>query len=214
MKKKVLITGCSHVSGHGFDDNLAGALRSKHAWPAMVAQDFDVEVINYSIAGASPDYCVEGIQNFEDKSSLSAILVMLPHSNRSLQSITLDNGTVEDEYYHHGFTGPSQRWNQIMAAYYKVCHNWRVDNINLLAYAGYLNFISTTYKIPLWLTSSTFNDYEMLVKHNIQMSTPTDWQSYCTANKFPRLSDGHFAHEAHFNFYRKFVNPWLTVNLN
>jgi len=213
MKKKILITGCSHVSGHGFDDNVAGALHSKYAWPAMVAQTFDAEVINYSIAGASPDYCVEGIQNFEDKQSLSAILVILPHSQRSLQSITHTNGKIGDEFYYHDLTTHDRRWNQIISAYYKVCHNWRVGNINLLAYAGYLNFISATCNIPLWLTTSTFDDYDLLTKHNIQMSMPAAWQTYCTNNKFPKLPDGHFGHEAHLHFYKKFINPWLINKL-
>ena len=213
MKKKVLITGCSHVSGHGFEDNITGARQSKHAWPEMVKQDFDTEVINYSIAGAGPDYCVEGIQNFENKQSLSAILVMLPHSRRSLQSIIRDNGNTEDEFYCHGLTSHDRRWNQVMAAYYKVCHNWRVDDINLLAYAGYLNFVSKTYNIPLWLTTSTSNDHNLLTKHNIQLATLADWQTYCTTNKFAKLPDGHFGHDAHSNFYKRFVNPWLISRL-
>jgi hypothetical protein len=213
MKKKILIAGCSHVSGHGFEDSITGVGLSKYAWPAMIEKDFDVEVFNYSKPGASPDYCIEKIQNFDDKQSLSAILVMLPHSSRSLKQIVRDDGTIEDEFYHHGYISTHDRWDKIMAAYYKICHNWRTDNVNMLAYAGYLNFISTTYNIPLWVTTTTSSDQMLLTKHKFQLEMTTDWMTYCTKHRFSRLPDGHFGHDAHIDFYKRYVKQWLVKNL-
>ena len=213
MKKKILVIGCSHVAGHGFEDNVSGAGHSKHAWPAIIEQNFNVEVIDYSRPGASQDYCVESVQTFNFKETLSAIMVMLPHSSRTLQQIRR-NGAVDDEFFHHGYISNDARWDKIMGAYHKVCHNPRVDNINMLAYAGYLKYISLTYNIPLWLTVSSTDDYEFLPKNNVQLSTPADWMKYCDDRKFPRLPDGHWGHEAHQTFYQEFINPWLQNNLD
>jgi hypothetical protein len=208
MKKKILITGCSHVAGHGFEDNIDGAGHSKYAWPAIIQRNYDVEVIDLSTGGASAPSCIEGVQTFNFKKSLSAIMVMLPDSSRTLQKIS-QNGRVEDQNYHYNYIAIDVRWNKIMSAYQKVCHNPRVETINMLSYAGYLKYISTTYNIPLWLTVSSSNDYEFLLKNNIQLSTPIDWVTYCGDRGFPRLPDGHWGHETHQTFYQEFINPWL-----
>lgn len=213
MKKKILITGCSHVAGHGFEDNIDGAGHSKHAWPAIIQRYYDVDVIDLSRSGAAPSYCVESVQTFNFKETLSAIMVMLPHSSRTLQQI-FRNGHIEDEYFHHGYISNDDRWGKIMAAYQKVCHNPRVEDINMLAYAGYLKYISTTYNIPLWLTVSTTEDHDFLLKNKIYLSTSIDWMKYCYDRNFPRLPDGHWGHEAHQTFYQEFINPWLQNKLD
>ena len=208
MTKKILILGCSHVSGHGFEDAPNGERHSKHAWPAKILKDFDVEIVNYSAPGQSTTYCVEKLQNYSDKKSLSAIMVLLPFRLRMLMSKTLANGTVVDVANNLCGIGDA-RWESVLENYQMICHNWRVHDIDFLAYYGYFQWISYMYNIPLWISCSIQEDLIFLKNNGIELSMPTAWYTWCEENKFPRLRDDHFGHEAHEQIYLKYIKPWL-----
>jgi hypothetical protein len=208
MTKKILILGCSHVSGHGFEDNVAGFHHSKYAWPSIIKQVFDVEIIDYSASGQSPIYCVEKLQQYSDKELLSAIMIILPYRMRTLMSRTLPNGVVEDVPYNLQGIDDS-RWESVLENYQLTCHNWRVHDIDFLAYYGYFHWVSSKYNIPLWINCSTKDDYSFLKDNKLELSMPMDWYTWCEENKFPRLPDNHFGHEAHEQLYLKYIKPWL-----
>ena len=208
MTKKILVLGCSHVSGHGFEDAVKGDRHSVHAWPAKIPRDFDVEVINYSAAGQSTTYCVEKLQQYSDKQSLSAIIVLLPFRVRKLMSRTLPDNTVEDVPYNLYSIG-DPRWESVMEQYQKTCFNWRVNDIDFIAYYGYFRWVSLTYNIPLWIDCTTEEDHDLLIDNGLELSMPMDWFQWCEENNFPRLPDTHYGHEAHEQFYLQYIKPWL-----
>ncbi len=213
MTKKILVLGCSHVSGHGFEDTENGKEISEHVWPSKIHRDFGYEVINLSSPGQSPTYCVEKIQEFPDKQSLSAIMVMWPHSERTLQRYTENGDRDTDMPYHHNPIGNS-KWDNTIVNYFRHCHNWRVNKVNLLAYIGYVKSLSLEFKIPLWMSTTTDEDQKFLTGKEIHLDTPSDWCTYCQVNEFPQLPDKHWGHKAHEIFYKSFVRNWIKSNVS
>jgi len=210
--KKILVLGCSHTSGHGFDDSDNGRNISKHVWPSKIANDFDCEVINLSSPGHSPTYCADRLHNFTDKNSLSAIMIQWPHHHRTLMRMTSPHGVDEDIPYHNSDYSAHPRWNNTIISYFKLCHNWRTNTLNLLSYAAYSKMVASQLRIPLWMNTSTSDDYEFLKQNGVELDVPQDWLSYCQLNSLPKLPDGHYGHEAHENFYKEFIKPWLRKN--
>lgn len=208
MTKKILVLGCSHVSGHGFEDAVKGDRHSVHAWPAKISKDFDVEVINYSSPGQNATYCVEKLQKYPNKQSLSAIILLFPFRSRMMMSRKLPNGEVEDVPYNL-YSINDHRWDSVMNQYQKICHNWRVNDINFIAYYTYFQCISSTYNIPLWIACTTKEDHDLLSENNLELSMSMDWFQWCQENDFPKLPDTHYGHEAHEQFYLQYIKPWL-----
>ncbi len=205
MLKKIFISGCSHVLGHGFEDSLDGQNPSIHAWPAKILRDFNCEVINTSQSGESPIYCVEQLQKYQHKELLSAIIVQFPDRMRYLH-----RKAREDFPYHHSFNQSGDPfWDSIIGKYYRLCHNWRTNDINLLAYAGYFECIAKKYNIPLWINSHDREDFSLLKDHGFVLDGRESWLKYCEVNNFDRLPDGHYGHEAHERWYYEYIKPWL-----
>jgi hypothetical protein len=208
MSKKILISGCSHVFGHGFDDSLDGKFPSQYAWPHMIQQNFDCETINLSSPGSSPISCIEGIQNFKNKKELSAIMIILPGSNRYLYR-TLDQNSNPQDVYYTAYGQINSNWDRVLEKYYRVCHNWRTSDINFISYAGYLQHLSVSHKIPLWLGTVLDEDHTLLKRHGLNLNFSPSWETYCQTRNFDRLADGHYGHNAHKTFFSEFVSPWL-----
>ena len=216
MTKKILVLGCSHVSGHGFEDAKNGKIISEHVWASKITRDFGYEVVNLSSPGHSPAYCVEKIQTFPNKETLSALMIMWPHGERSLQRYTEINGQDTDIPYHHNPIN-KPRWDMTITNYFKHCHNWRMNKVNLLAYVGYAKSLTAELGIPLWMATSTDEDQLFLVDSNVKLNAPYDWCTFCQKNDYPKLPDGHWGHDAHENFYISLVKPWIkkhVVNSN
>jgi len=208
MKNKIFVLGCSHVSGHGFEDNVKGDTHSVHAWPAKIAKDFNCEVIDKSWAGQGVDSCVMHLQEYPHKDELGSLIVMLPFSRRMLQRVT-SNGKKEDmTFLAHPINVPY--WDRIMDQYMKHCHNEKMYNVNFLSYYTYFRFISQQFKIPLWIGANTLGDRQILEMYGHRVSWKYDWMEWCIDNNFPRCPDGHFAHLAHETFYQDVIKPWLT----
>jgi len=207
MLKKILIAGCSHVVGHGFEDSLDGSVPSVHAWPAKISRDFDCEIINTGQSGQSPTYCVDQLQKYQNKETLSAIIVQFPNRMRSLHSKRL--GVINEDFpYHHSPTD-SKSWDTTISNYYKFCHNWKTNDINLLSYAGYFEYISKKFNIPLWINCVDMHDLNFLKGHGFLLSNRKSWSQYCQVNDFDQLPDGHYGHDAHERWYNEYIKPWL-----
>ncbi len=213
MKKKILVLGCSHVSGHGFEDSDNGRIISQHVWPSKISRDFDCEVVNLSSPGQGPLYCVEQIQNYPFLESLSAIMVMWPHSARTLQRIVQRDGIENDIGYHHNPVG-IQKWDMVITNYFRTCHNWRTNQVNLIAYTGYVRWLANELEIPVWISTTTDEDHDFLLSKNIVLDTPKDWCSYGQLNRFPQLPDGHFGHKAHEAFYQQYIKSWVQEKVS
>ena len=210
--KKILVSGCSHVFGHGFNDSVDGTTPSVHAWPAKIRRDFGCEIVNLSGPGQSPSWCIEQIQNYQPKSELAAILIIFPFSARKLMRKRLKDGTEEDTPYCFNFTVPKRfkRWKEIADSYYLLCHNYRSDIVDIAAYIGYLKSLSFEYGFPVWVSTSEPEDHKSLKSRGVQLDSDLDWSSYANKNQLPKLPDGHYGALAHESFYQEYIKPWLV----
>lgn len=203
--KKILVGGCSHVFGHGLADCIEGSTPSKMAWPALIEREFSCEILNFSQAGNSCVKNIRSIQNFKDLNSVAAILIILPYSRRRL----LKNGNDEFNFTCTPPDNSNKLWNTTFERYQIYCHDDTTDDVNYLSYAGYLNYISLKYSIPLWLTSSEQEDQELLQAHNFEVSMSDAWTHYCYKSKFSTTPDGHYGADAHASLYMNNIRPWL-----
>jgi hypothetical protein len=68
--KRIVVFGCSHTYGHGLEDciienNLPGPVPSKFAWPELLSQEFNLEVVNMAKPAASNLEILSRILSFE-----------------------------------------------------------------------------------------------------------------------------------------------------
>lgn len=213
--KKILVSGCSHVFGQGFEDSPLGERPSKHAWPAFISKEFDCEIINLSQPGVGISSCIEKIQQYEPKNELSAIMIILPFSGRRLYRHIAQSGYETDVHYHHSgeFAQLGARWNKTIADFYRYCYNFRLDHVELISHMAYVRWLGNHFNIPVWVTTSTNVDIEYLNSQGIQLDTDQDWCSYCQLRKYDKLPDLHFGHAAHINFYKDHIRPWLLQHV-
>lgn len=208
---KILVSGCSHVFGHGFNDSLNGLTPSIHAWPAKINRDFGYEIVNFSGPGQSPNWCMEQIQDYQDKSQLVAILMMFPFSGRKMMKKRLKDGTDEDTPYWGNFTVTKRwrRWKETADNYYALCHNYKSDIVDMISHIGYLRSLHYEYKFPVWISTSEPGDHASLTAKGLVLDSDLDWCSYANKHKMPKLPDGHFGALAHESFYQEYIKPWL-----
>ena len=205
--KNIFVAGCSHVSGHGFEDCIDRRSHSKHAWPAKIIRDFHYNVINFSCGGISPIYSTEKLQNYKEKNKLDAIMVLLSYRHRYIYNYVENEENVDHHYYAGNF--PNNRFGILLKSYYKYCHSDKTDLINFVSYAGYFHYISKEYNIPLWISTVDQKDFNLLKEHNINLTSEFSWNEFCNNHNFPRLPDMHFGHKAHEAFYQRYIKPWI-----
>ena len=207
MVKKIFVSGCSHVQGHGFPDNLNGDIHSKHAWPALIEKDLNYKVVNFSMAGNSADQIVRDFINYDEKESLDAIIVMFPYRVRFL----MKNPYGEDENFCPGKLDGSYRekkkfFSSIAFFMTNIKHE-EAEEINYLGNIAIFEYFANKLDIPLWVGFTDLPD-RLLAEKKLGYENLFNWDTWCVENDFPKLPDNHWGDSAHKSFYQ-IIKKWL-----
>lgn len=211
--KRILVSGCSHVFGHGLPDCIDGRIEnpSKYAWPNLIRQYYKCEVINQSEAGNSALNLVKKFINYEEKSSLDAIIVIVPFRERFVFKNPF--GEV------HNFVGGNiETYKNIDRKWFKsfLYYLTRIrsddEDYNYISNVSYFYYISKMLNIPLWIATSDYPD-ALLLENHVDLTFEYTWTTYCGNNNFSRCDDGHYGIDAHQTFFEEILKPWLNNNV-
>lgn len=220
-KLNIFVLGCSHVSGHGFEDCLDGEGHSKYSWPCMLESLYKdhIDVINLSRAGNSIDYLCYDFQTHKDKHKVDGIIGFLPLSSRFMalntkkghgpRIVTVMPSSL-DLYKELG------KWYRATKAYIQYLRTEEKDTVDLInSYSFFLHW-AKKHNAGFWLGTSDAIDYDTLVEHGVVETCmeynigPSQyiWNDY-RARDFEALEDGHLGKEAHQDFLDVVAIPWI-----
>jgi hypothetical protein len=146
MSGKIWAFGCSQTYGHGLKDcikegNAPGDEPSKFAYPQLIGNALNKEVINLSRPGASNKHMLRKIKIFQSEMSVDDI-VLIGWTNKD-RHIILKEGIDLDDMTMHGLPHPiglhpTQIGKSKLAdTYYKHIHDDNDANIVTMWYMNY-----------------------------------------------------------------------------
>lgn len=188
--KKIYVSGCSHVYGHGFPDSRRGDKPSKYAWPQLLKKE-GFEIVNHSIPGNSAARVAYNFINYNEKQSLDGIAVIFPDMHRFLIKDQYGN---DDNYYPEIFPKP----NKYFKYYLKNIRNDKAEIAEFVSYVSLFYFFAAELDIPIYTMVSISPD--RFVEQLLSKEIPS-WNEFCY--NYPRLPDGHYGHEAHEKLAKK-----------
>ncbi len=144
MSGKIWAFGCSQTYGHGLKDcikegNAAGDEPSKFAYPQLIGNALNKEVINLSRPGASNKYILRKIKMSQSEMSPDDI-VLIGWANKDRYIILKEN----IDCYWLGLHPTQIGKNKLADAYYKHIHD---DNDADIVTMWYMNYAYLTLKV-------------------------------------------------------------------
>lgn len=214
--REILVAGCSHVYGHGMSDCLTFSPEetsrpSKFAWPHLLGEWSDSNIVNISRPGNSLGKIAYDILNYPNFKRLSGIIIVLPTSERFLirgDREPVDTFLATNKYY-------GGRLNAI-GNYLEHLHSVEVSKLNYIAHISYIASLAKTHKIPIWISAGSYAEQEWISKldnRTFDLNTEKSWYQYYVDLGYPLTPDRHLDHPAHTDFFEKFIKPWVTKNI-
>ena len=215
--REILVAGCSHVFGHGLPDCLApqqsgGYQPSKFAWPHLLGEWSNSNIVNISKPGNSLGKIAYDILNYKNFKRLSGIIIILPTSERFL--IRGDSEPVET------FLIASKKYTTVKSNavmnYLEHLQSDEINKVNYISQISYIVSMANNYNIPLWISAGSQADHDLLTStENIPFSLNTEksWYQYYVDHGYPLTPDRHLDIPAHTDFFENFIKPWVTKNI-